>query len=529
MNSSTPDALGTPEISHVRLGRRGFVLIAAASVLLLLVMARALGGYLTDDTYIFLRYARNIAEGNGAVFNLGERVEGFTSPLWTFLLAGLAPLCSDLETLVEVLSLACGGGVVVLLLTALRRQTGSLSRGDAVVLGLGLAGGPALALWSASGMDVMLFTLLTGACLVSAMSDRHRTALSVRTAMLLLLATLTRPEGVLVALYVAGYFVYEKRSVRVMVGYVGAVGCMFLIRYAYFGAWLPNTYHAKMTFGVATRLSNGVAYILPALGANWPLVVSLLVLLAVGWKKRLLTGLPVLFLGGWVMLWIAYVLHVGGDHLTLFRFLMPVLPALFLLFGLAWVTVRAGISRPNARLALAMVAVAFTASNVMTYRVGAPGHLGGMPLTKAWGKVGRWIGDHTPPDTVVATIVPGAVGYFSDRRTVDMLGLTDRTVACEGEVYPKAAPGHARYHTDYILETAPDIVLYHSSGRYKEPVYEKPESIQRRWGNALYDLVNDPRFAAQYEYKTVRLDDGTVIEMQVRRSTNKLAVALTKP
>ncbi len=115
MNSSTPDALGTPETSEVQLGRRGLVMIAAVSALLLLVLARALGGYLTDDTYIFLRYARNIAEGNGAVFNLGERVEGFTSPLWTFLLAGLAPLCANLETLVTALSLACGCGVVVLL------------------------------------------------------------------------------------------------------------------------------------------------------------------------------------------------------------------------------------------------------------------------------------------------------------------------------------------------------------------------------------------------------------------------------
>jgi hypothetical protein len=44
--------------------------------------------YICDDSFITLRYAQNLAEGHGLVFNLNERVEGFTSPLWTILLAG---------------------------------------------------------------------------------------------------------------------------------------------------------------------------------------------------------------------------------------------------------------------------------------------------------------------------------------------------------------------------------------------------------------------------------------------------------
>ena len=44
-------------------------------------------GYLTDDTYIHLQYARHLANGNGIVFNQGERVYGCTSPLWVALIA----------------------------------------------------------------------------------------------------------------------------------------------------------------------------------------------------------------------------------------------------------------------------------------------------------------------------------------------------------------------------------------------------------------------------------------------------------
>lgn len=40
-----------------------------------------------DDTYIFYKYAKNIAEGNGYVFNLGDKINATTSPLYTLILA----------------------------------------------------------------------------------------------------------------------------------------------------------------------------------------------------------------------------------------------------------------------------------------------------------------------------------------------------------------------------------------------------------------------------------------------------------
>jgi hypothetical protein len=47
---------------------------------------------LFDDAMISMRYAYNLAHGNGLVWNLGERVQGFTNPLWVFYMA-LLRLC----------------------------------------------------------------------------------------------------------------------------------------------------------------------------------------------------------------------------------------------------------------------------------------------------------------------------------------------------------------------------------------------------------------------------------------------------
>lgn len=42
---------------------------------------------LFDDAMISMRYAYNLAHGNGLVWNVGERVEGITNPLWTGIMA----------------------------------------------------------------------------------------------------------------------------------------------------------------------------------------------------------------------------------------------------------------------------------------------------------------------------------------------------------------------------------------------------------------------------------------------------------
>ncbi len=46
--------------------------------------------WIMDDAYIYFRYADNLViYGEGLVFNPGEYVEGFSSPFWMLLLAGL--------------------------------------------------------------------------------------------------------------------------------------------------------------------------------------------------------------------------------------------------------------------------------------------------------------------------------------------------------------------------------------------------------------------------------------------------------
>src|SRR5262245_58280998 len=96
---------------------------AAASAFYLSFIVRSafpagdrIGFTLFDDAMISMRYARNLAEGSGLVWNPGERVEGITNPLWTLWMAAVhaAGACDEHASLVVMLS-----GVVLLVATAL--------------------------------------------------------------------------------------------------------------------------------------------------------------------------------------------------------------------------------------------------------------------------------------------------------------------------------------------------------------------------------------------------------------------------
>ncbi len=66
-----------------------------------------------DDMFIFLRYAENAANGDGLVFNLGERVEGFSSVTWTLLLTVGALVGANLVTWSKLLAVASIGALLV--------------------------------------------------------------------------------------------------------------------------------------------------------------------------------------------------------------------------------------------------------------------------------------------------------------------------------------------------------------------------------------------------------------------------------
>ncbi|MHB1006392.1 MAG: hypothetical protein ACYC3S_12255 [Chloroflexota bacterium] len=206
------------------------------------ILARLrLGPITIDDAYITFRYARNIAEGMGFVYNPGEHVLGTTTPLYTLILAGFYRLgLQDLPSVAFALNALADGLTTILLFRLTQRLalgnlwSGVLASLFAVSpLGIGLAVG---------GMESSFFTLLVVASALSCLGDRP--ALAGLTAGI---AAVARPEGALLGvLFVVRYLLERRLPPRAAVlGLVLPVLPWLVFAVWWFGGPLPQTLTAK--------------------------------------------------------------------------------------------------------------------------------------------------------------------------------------------------------------------------------------------------------------------------------------------
>jgi len=459
-----------------RLRATGLALPAA--VLLAAALAWPLRGYVTDDTFIHLQYAHHLAAGDGLVFNTGERVYGTTSPLWVLLLADA--MAMGVDGLVAARVLGAAALLASLLLWAwLLRRTVS----DPLLRALGTlvwAAHAWMSRWSLSGMETPLAVALVLGGL-TAFAGRGRGDGNARLASLLWgAAALARPEcGLLLALWVVARLIDHGpvRGARLVVtglwpGLAVQVGWLVFAR-AWFGAALPNTLGAKVAGGVglAYRVEQVVRQGAIVAGTDGVLLASLLVLAVLALRRggaRVARPFEPLVPAAWLVA--VPILYTLRGVPVLSRYLMPLLPVL------AWIAWRAfdraagagaageGRGRRRVHAAAVVVALLAIAQNLVVWqRVVRPqvtSFSAGMRASLIpWG---RWFAEHTPPDAVVAAPDIGAIGYYGQRRVVDLAGLvTPPMVAVLRDMPQEDAVARfefARFsRPDYVVDRAPRV------------------------------------------------------------------------
>lgn len=194
-----------------------------------------------EDQLIVLRYARNLVEGNGLVYNIGERVMGFTTPLFTLLSAGAVAFGGDSAPAWQNTF-----GVFCLLGTAAvaARLLVRLGAGAAAPLAVALItlDGPSIPRYFFLGMEVHLFSLLYLLALDLHLS-RRESATGAATGALFL----TRPEGALLAGMLLTHNWISTRLIPVRQAVAAAAIALPWLTFAvlYFGSFTTETLKAK--------------------------------------------------------------------------------------------------------------------------------------------------------------------------------------------------------------------------------------------------------------------------------------------
>ena len=314
----------------------------ALSLAALLLHARAYA-FLTDDAFISFRYARNLSQGYGLIFNPGmERVEGYSNFLWVLVLAGLDRLGIRPEVAASWLSIAATIALWGLVVAFTLRRLPDRGREWLVLLpALFLAATRSVAVWSTSGLETRGFELLlVGGALRLVIEVEARLQGSARrplAAWLFALATLTRPDGLLLSLaaFAAAGFYLARRG-RLAAGrfllelwpFVVLVGGHYVFRRLYYHEWLPNTYYAKV--GGRLWWSSGLSYV-AAFAIEYAAFLWLPLLVAgIARHEREGAGFFPLLCGALILPHALYVAAIGGDHFE-YRPLDLYFPLVFLL------------------------------------------------------------------------------------------------------------------------------------------------------------------------------------------------------
>lgn len=424
---------------------------------------------LVDDAMISMRYAKHLAQGYGLVWNIGEApVQGFTNPGWTLYMAflHLFPFPASKISLAVMLTSALFLLANVIVIYKICETVAPGSRHAPALAAIITAFYFPLVFWSLRGMEVGLLVLLIDLALLYTLQNKNHALIGL----FLALAVVTRLDAIIAAALISTYHLIKNRNALPLLAGAAALAAVFYFQYDYFGDLLPLTYYQKVTgYTSLERIQHGLL-IFNEFASRDTFTPFLLSLAALVYFRKInpeTTLLAAIFLAQ-----CAYSIYVGGDYAepetnAANRFITQGMPALFILFS--WMTDRLFLQleadRPHATPTTLKVnpAIPFAVITLLIIS-GEPWFscsVDNAPLLKAdirRVRTGLFLAEHTPADAVIAVHAAGQIPYYSERKTIDLLGLNDPVVA-KGNGHGAFYPGHNKWNYEYSIgELKPDVI-----------------------------------------------------------------------
>jgi arabinofuranosyltransferase len=473
------------------------------AVLFLIVFALLLLAYLNrfvqDDAFISFRYADNLVSGLGLVWNEGEAIEGYTNFLWTLLMS--VPIALG----IDVVAFSYAAGLLLFLVTLHFTYHAAVNAFESKAVGLLtivlLGTNYTFSIYATGGLETQLqaslFSMILYVLFMGIKRRRWGVVPFLEISVLAGLAAMTRLDSavflILIGPLALFFLLREPVSGKQKAVHFAAlalpffllIGGWFLWKLSYYGNILPNTFYAKV--GEVALEKNGIRFLGMFFLSYWLLPFPLLALV---FAKRIFTNVYTAILSGIVLLWLGYIVKVGGDFME-FRFLVPVLPFAFML--IAWLIVTC-VKRRFLQVLLAMVVIAGSVNHALTFdtasyrknietRATLYGHI--IRENENWDEIGRVLGRAFGynRDVTIAVTAAGATPYYSKLRTLDMLGLNDAWIAKNGDHHSNK-PGHYRIAPlSYMKEQRVNLVIGHP---WMEPVAQKRDDRKSFTVGELY-------------------------------------------
>jgi hypothetical protein len=428
--------------AYYRLSQVGIILLFVLAVISFLP-------FQVDDAYISFTYAKNLATGNGLTYN-GLVVEGYSNPLWTIVLSPI--IGNGFDPLVSARIISVISGVIALLLVLHICNLSNNSPGHflSFLATASVAVLSPMAAWTMGGLETIFLSLLLVLLVFNEKSDGPR--YKMLSSILLLMIALTRPEGVIFfPIWLFFRFIrgnnLRRETAPETVFLLAAFALFLLWRWKTYGYLLPNTAYLKLEPTLERTIE----------AANW--LLQFLVLRPI-FALMFVSGIVFSFIRKQdnkytlmfslaIMVGVsAFVLFAGPDWMPHHRFIAPVAPLMALFIAVA-IDAPKGMKLRMSMTVLAVIAIGFEVLMANTaYR----------PLSEDFGnftmglvRAGKWVNRNTSETETIAVVDAGAIAYYADRTTIDILGLNDTHIA----------HSDTNSDSDYVLGHRPVVIQLH--------------------------------------------------------------------
>lgn len=416
-----------------------------------------------EDAFITFRFAKNLANGLGFVYNANEPVYGTTTPLFTILVAAWLRIFPDLPVVGASLFGLLAGLVSIVLAWKLLEELQVSRTHSIVAVGL-LVLSDKFWIHDMGGMETSLVICAMAASYVLLVRDQPIWA-GICAGLLL---WVRMDGGFWICILVVAAWGITRKFPRIFVGITSLVYLPWLVFASLrFGSPIPDTVSAKWvayhTIGlqpVWTRVQTLFSWLtpasLPTLSpqvllwiAGTTMIFALIATLAYRGKKWMLV-LPAFCLEE-----IARLIAMGATFEG--RYFIPLLWALLILCGLGVGTVwdylaqhwgRKNIVGFFAIVVYVCISLWFSVQMAQLER-----HTQIFVYDLSLKEIGVWLEENTPVSATVLLEPLGYAGYYADRYMMDEVGL----------IAPQVVDWkRAGYSTDQVISFLdPDYVVLH--------------------------------------------------------------------
>lgn len=477
---------------------------------LLLLHRWLIRSWMLDDAFVFFRYAENFVQGHGWVFNNGERVEGYTSFLWLFLLTLVRSLGLEIVSSAQALGFLWAfltiGGVAFS-----HRWFTEINSKMTFFSILFLTSCGVFTPWPASGMEVSFFAFLLTMYLFLFLKvwENGRPRQSLFLGFWGILCLLTRPEFFLVyGVTFLMIFFSKIKNKKIWFAFLAPFFVLylpyFIWRYNFYGYLVPNTFFVKVGTSYA-QVERGFDYSFRFFKTTLPFWIPIFCGLIFFWR-----AIPqkIKFLCAILLIYTATIIILGGDVMPAYRFFAPLMPILALLSAYFSVL----IFKEKKDLVLWVVILLFFNFVQWFWNPAIGKHIANDKVALYGKMVGEWLYQNMDREAILATNTAGSIPYYSKLKTVDMLGLNDKHIAHSViPTFGRGAPGHEKGNGPYVLLQQPDLIQFGSSLGSPSPVFVGD-----------HEIFNSPSFKRDYSLVQHTLQNGLQFSFYSRDKKNEI-------